>query len=134
MPQQEFNFFKFNYWRVCLANLPRMSLEKSERRRIHFGLFLATLICMPAFAFELWRALGGNSLSWAYVFEWPALQGYAFYMWRKLLRGDHELRASTAVLDAKTQGELDEWNAYLAKVHGTGSSESPNSALEGSQE
>ena len=40
---------------------------------------------MPAFlALCLWqvsRALGGNSLSWAYVFEWPLFAAYAIYMW-----------------------------------------------------
>ena len=114
-----------------MANLPRMSLQRAERRRIHLGLLLASLICMPAFVIELWRALGGNTLSWAYVFEWPALQGYAFYMWRKLLRGDHELTPSTNVLDEKTQGELDEWNAYLAKVHGREQLDASHPPVEG---
>ena len=45
--------------------------------KINLGLFLAELICIPAFVFELDRALGGNTLSWAYVFEWPLLGGYA---------------------------------------------------------
>ena len=114
-----------------MANLPRMSLPRAERRRIHLGLLLASLICMPAFVIELWRALGGNTLSWAYVFEWPALQGYALYMWRKLLHGDHELTTSTNVLDEKTQGELDEWNAYLAKVHGRESLDASHPTIEG---
>ncbi len=108
-----------------------MSLPRAERLRIHLGLLLATAICMPAFFFELWRALGGNSLSWAYVFEWPALQGYAVYMWRKLLRGDNELTTSTNVLDDKTQRELDEWNAYLAKVHGREPLDVANPPIEG---
>ena len=30
---------------------------------------------------QLSRALGGNSLSWAYVFEWPLFAAYAVYMW-----------------------------------------------------
>ena len=32
------------------------------------------------------RALSGNTLSWAYAFEWPFFAAYAIYMWWKLLR------------------------------------------------
>ena len=43
------------------------------------------LILVPAFmalcAWQISRALAGNSLSWAYVFEWPIFAGYAVYMW-----------------------------------------------------
>jgi hypothetical protein len=31
------------------------------------------------------RALSGNTLSWAYVFEWPIFGGYAVFMWWKLI-------------------------------------------------
>ena len=48
-------------------------------------LHVVILIVVPAFlALCLWqvsRALGGNSLSWAYVFEWPLFAAYAVYMW-----------------------------------------------------
>ena len=47
------------------------------------------LIVVPGFmALCLWqlsRALGGNTLSWAYVFEWPLFAGYAIYMWWRLV-------------------------------------------------
>jgi len=43
------------------------------------------LILVPAFmALCIWqitRAVDGNTLSWAYVFEWPIFAGYAVYMW-----------------------------------------------------
>ena len=43
------------------------------------------LVVVPAFmalcVWQITRALGGNSLSWAYVFEWPIFAGYAVYMW-----------------------------------------------------
>ncbi len=29
--------------------------------------------------------MSGNTLSWAYVFEWPIFAGYAVYMWWKLI-------------------------------------------------
>ena len=95
--------------------------------RIHVGLVLAELICVPAFIFELSRAQSGNTLSWAYVFEWPILGGYAVYMWAKMLREDrgHDPRSKQNAardLELREQTpdpELDAWNAYLAKVHGT---------------
>jgi hypothetical protein len=43
------------------------------------------LVVVPAFmalcVWQITRAVGGNSLSWAYVFEWPIFAGYAVYMW-----------------------------------------------------
>ena len=43
------------------------------------------IVIVPVFAalcvWQVRRALGGNDLSWAYVFEWPFFAGYAVYMW-----------------------------------------------------
>ena len=43
------------------------------------------IVIVPAFMalciWQLRRALSGNDLSWAYVFEWPFFAGYAVYMW-----------------------------------------------------
>ena len=48
-------------------------------------LHVVILIVVPAFLalcfWQLSRALGGNTLSWAYVFEWPLFAAYAVYMW-----------------------------------------------------
>jgi hypothetical protein len=85
--------------------------------KINLGLFLAELICIPAFLFELKRALGGNTLSWAYVFEWPLLGGYAVYMWKKLLQDERGERTRPPVVFDKVDPKLDAWNAYLASVH-----------------
>jgi hypothetical protein len=53
------------------------------------GMHLTLLIVLPAFAWLTWwqleRALGGNTLSWAYTFEWPLFAGYAIYMWWQLI-------------------------------------------------
>ena len=38
------------------------------------------------------RALGGNSFSWVYVFEWPIFAGFAVYMWWNLLHGTDRVR------------------------------------------
>jgi hypothetical protein len=55
------------------------------------------LVVVPAFlALCLWqisRALGGNSLSWAYVFEWPFFAAYAVYMWWRFV---HEAAEDTS--------------------------------------
>jgi hypothetical protein len=96
-----------------------MDQKQKTEIRIHFGLLLAEVICIPAFIFELSRALGGNTLSWAYVFEWPILGLYAIYVWRKLLREERgEITPKPAALNEQQDQQLDEWNAYLAKVHG----------------
>ncbi len=54
------------------------------------ALHLTLLIVLPAFAlltkWQLDRALGGNTLSWAYTFEWPLFAGYAVYVWFQLVR------------------------------------------------
>lgn len=97
----------------------------SGRMRIHLGLVLAEVICLPAFVFETYRAVSGNSLSWAYVFEWPVLGIYAVYVWRKLLREEALERTGTAVvtpaaeIDEDTVEQLRAWNDYLARVHGS---------------
>ena len=59
-------------------------------------LHVVILIVVPGFlALCLWqvdRALGGNTLSWAYVFEWPLFACYAVYMWWRFV---HEAAEGT---------------------------------------
>lgn len=95
--------------------------SRREIWRIHAGLALAQLICVPAFCIEISRAVGGNTLSWVYVVEWPILGGYAIYMWRRLLR---DARGETLVRPTRSSPEVDEarlaeWNRYLDSVHRT---------------
>ncbi|HEY1825112.1 MAG TPA: hypothetical protein VGG21_04030 [Acidimicrobiales bacterium] len=94
-----------------------MTAEPKNIFRIHFGLFLAEVICVPAFVIEMLRALSGNELSWAYVFEWPALGAYAVYMWRKMLREERGLAKPRREKPPTDDPRLAEWNAYLASVH-----------------
>ena len=53
------------------------------------GLHVTLLVVLPVFAWltswQLSRALAGNTLSWAYTFEWPLFAGYACYMWWQLI-------------------------------------------------
>jgi hypothetical protein len=77
------------------------------------------LICVPAFVFETYRAVGGNTLSWAYVFEWPILGGYAVFMWRRLLRevSGEQRSVEPDDLSPDELEALDKWNEYLREVH-----------------
>jgi hypothetical protein len=58
-----------------------------SRRAI--GLHAVIIVIVPTFAglcvWQTRRALAGNDLSWAYVFEWPFFAGYAIYMWWRFL-------------------------------------------------
>jgi hypothetical protein len=97
--------------------------QKHERvLRIHFGLGLAEIICVSAFVFELYRALSGNTLSWAYVFEWPLFGAYALYMWRRFIieeTGGGDLAASRRSSGSaeKSEASLAAYNEYLRRVH-----------------
>jgi hypothetical protein len=42
--------------------------------------------CLTATWWQVDRALGGNGLSWAYVFEWPFFAAYAAFTWHRLRR------------------------------------------------
>ena len=56
------------------------------------GLHVTLLVVLVAFgwltSWQLGRALSGNSLSWAYTFEWPLFAGYACYMWWQLIHDE----------------------------------------------
>jgi hypothetical protein len=94
------------------------------------------LVVVPGFmALCLWqlhRALDGNELSWAYVFEWPLFAGYAVYMWWRLV---HERPAADVTttpdpadetrdaaahapddVDPTEDPELAAYNDYLARL------------------
>jgi hypothetical protein len=105
-------------------------------------LHVVILIVVPAFlALCLWqisRALGGNSLSWAYVFEWPLFAAYAIYMWWRFVHeaapdgspgdtaaadpGGQDAPAPAAAPAPETPEELKEdaemaaYNDYLAQL------------------
>jgi hypothetical protein len=86
--------------------------------KIKFGIVLAVVLCSTAGWFETSRALGGNTLSWVYAFEWPFLGIYGIYMGRRLLA---EERGSGPQKELQLEPESDErleaWNRYLAERH-----------------
>ena len=67
------------------------------------GMHVTIVILLPAFAWLTWwqlnRALGGNTLSWAYTFEWPLFAGYAIYVWWQLIH-DQTTAVTRRVLPA----------------------------------
>jgi len=69
------------------------------------------LIVVPAFAalcvWQIYRATGGNELSWAYVFEWPFFAAYAVYMWWRLLHAAPEGAAPPASAGAASGGQTE---------------------------
>ena len=74
---------------------------------------LVLLVLLPTFAVLTWwqldRALGGNTLSWAYTFEWPLFAGYAIYMWWQLIHQQGAPRPRTdAATDEKVAAEHDQ--------------------------
>jgi len=107
-------------------------LRGAEAFRLHCILVAGLVLCVAAFVFEISRALGGNTLSWAYVFEWPIFAVFALYMWWNLLHGQdgsrtkrraRKLAAShepsdppVSPPDAGADAELLAWQAYLADM------------------
>ena len=106
-------------------NVGDVSAKGAATFRIHLGLLLAELICIPAFIFEVTRALKGNTLSWAYVVEWPILGAYAVYMWRKMLREERDDDVRPLAVQEPDDPELQAWNAYLAKIHSSSQDKDP---------
>ena len=96
-----------------------MQRQPKKPLSVHVGLVIAEFICLSAFAIELSRALSGNTLSWAYVFEWPILGGYGVYMWRNL--GADDGSPSPSASSKVDDDALQTYNEYLARVHETAS-------------
>jgi hypothetical protein len=44
--------------------------------------------CLALGLWQFSRATGGNTLSWAYVFEWPLFAGFVGWMWLRAARDD----------------------------------------------
>jgi DNA-binding transcriptional regulator of glucitol operon len=113
------------------------------------GLHVTIVVLVPVFLGLFWwqiqRVRQGNTLSWAYVFEWPFFTGYAIYLWWKLVHDQPEPLADRAVepgagaevraavagdrhadREERADGEEEEdeelaaYNRYLAELHASG--------------
>jgi hypothetical protein len=88
---------------------------------LHFTLTAGLIVCCGAFAFELWRALGGHTFSWMYVFEWPLFGAFAVYMWWNLLQGNDRVRRPSGKVapeqvEAQPDEGLEAWNRYVRQL------------------
>ena len=103
---------------------------------------LAALVggCSVLCDWQVHRALSGNDLSWAYVFEWPFFAGYGVYVWWRLVHeqlapappagpvGESPAPASPAGPVGETPApapadqdeELAAYNRYLAQLQASG--------------
>jgi len=110
-------------------------LRGADAVRLHLTLAAGLTICVGAFCFEVLRALGGNKLSWLYVFEWPMFAAFAVYMWWMLLTGQDRHRpsppndrpAAPEQLHDEPGEEHDEqleaWQRYLREMDGADAKE-----------
>jgi hypothetical protein len=90
-------------------------LTGSDAVKLHLTLAAGLILCIGAFWFEIGRALGGNELSWAYVFEWPLFAVFACYMWWSLLhqrRGRRPAHATPKVVAPEHLEMLKAWQKH----------------------
>jgi hypothetical protein len=97
---------------------------------MHVALVILVPTCAALCDWQVHRALSGNTLSWAYVFEWPFFAGYGTYVWWKLVHdqmGEPDGAATGATPSprageaaAEPDEELAAYNRYLAKLHVSG--------------
>jgi len=91
-------------------------LSGTEAAKLHLTLAAGLALCVAAFWFEVKRALGGNELSWAYVFEWPLFAMFAVYMWWTTLhqsRRRHRAQAKPKVVAPEHVDMLIKWQQHL---------------------
>jgi DNA-binding transcriptional regulator of glucitol operon len=93
----------------------------------HVFVILSVLVILSLGRWQLYRAESGNSLSWAYTFEWPLFAIFAVYFWVKTIRdevypsGQAKPRDALALPGgaaepAEDDEELAPCNAYLAHL------------------
>ena len=54
----------------------------------HVFVIVSVLVMLWLGNWQLHRAESGNSLSWAYTFEWPIFAGFAIVFWAKTIRDE----------------------------------------------
>jgi hypothetical protein len=71
---------------------------------------------------QLHRALSGNSLSWAYTFEWPMFAVMGAYFWAKTIRDEFRLSRDEPTAEAA-------WPVGAEAVHDAPCTEAARGAL-----
>ncbi len=103
-------------------------------RAIGLHLVLTAIVtgCAVAGLWQFRRATGGNTLSWAYTFEWPAFAIVAGIGWWQMVHDSSEERQARRQIHARARAarpeptitrhveeesdELREYNDYLASL------------------
>lgn len=83
-------------------------------------LFLLLVLFTAAFVWQFSRAVGGNTLSWAYVAEWPVLSIYACYFAYQDLTGKRREKKTShksRVREELAEEALLRYNQELAERH-----------------
>ena len=82
---------------LCAVRSAVRSVWTSRRAvSLHVALVVFVPGCVALTWWQVSRALGGNTLSWVYTFEWPIFAAYATYMWWKLVHDDPAARPDQA--------------------------------------
>ena len=106
--------------------------------RLHVGVVLAASICVSACWIEVIRALDGNSLSWAYVFEWPLLAIFGIYMWWNFLHegttGLRRNRRAKPTMAPEYSGMLSAWQEYQRELAASQKPPTPDGDVEAKTE
>src|ERR1700723_2937252 len=85
----------------------------------HALMVLVVLGMLALGDWQLHRAESGNSLSWAYTFEWPLFAIFAVVFWVKTIRDEFHPPAQAKPRDAfalPDNEDLAPYNAYLARL------------------
>lgn len=92
----------------------------------HAFVILSVLVMLWLGGWQLRRAESGNSLSWAYTFEWPLFAIFAVYFWVKTIRDEVRPPAQVKSDDgiahpggaepAGDDQQLASYNSYLARL------------------
>ena len=93
----------------------------------HVFVILSVLVMLWLGSWQLHRAESGNSLSWAYTFEWPLFAIFAVVFWVKTIRDEVRPPAQAEPEDAfalpggaagpaEDDRELAPYDAYLARL------------------
>jgi hypothetical protein len=93
----------------------------------HVFVILSVLAMLWLGGWQLHRAESGNSLSWAYTFEWPLFAIFAAYFWVKTIRdevctpgqaepSDALALPGSGMKPAEDDEELAPSSAYLARL------------------
>jgi len=82
-------------------------LASRRALRVHLAAAVVVPGCLALTWWQATRAAGGNTLSWAYTFEWPLFAAYAVYMWWRLVHDPDDVvgtRAEATAADADVPG------------------------------